>query len=117
MGYRSLKKILGEKNLERKCFVLFGIALVVLIGGGFYYVDHIAENLVIETTNNKGRDRVDAYLYDLHWEKWSKSEKEEFQKLREKIAGAFQTSRFESRVLSREFPDTDPAWQKYVFEP
>jgi signal transduction histidine kinase len=117
MGYRSLKKILGEKNLERKCFVLFGIALVVLIGGGFYYVDHIAENLVMETTNNKGRDRVDTYLHDLHWEVWSKSEDPVKQKLRDAFANQFLTERFDSKVLSKEVPETDPSWQKYVWRP
>lgn len=115
MGYRSLKKILGEKNLERKCFVLFGIALVVLIGGGFYYVDHIAENLVMETTNNKGRDRVDAYLFDLHWQKWSTDDK--YQKARENLSKTLLSIRYEARVLSRQFPDNDPAWQKYVWKP
>jgi signal transduction histidine kinase len=117
MGYRSLKKILGEKNLERKCFVLFGIALVVLIGGGFYYVDRIAEDLVMETTNNKGRDRVDAYLYDIHWEVWSKHEELDRQKLRDVFANTFLSVRFDSKVLSSEIPQTDRSRQKYVFDP
>lgn len=123
MGYRSLKRILGEKNLERKCFVLFGIALAVLIGGGFYYVDRIAEDLVMETTNNKGRDRVDAYLYDIHWEYWSRSPsspekgKSSEEKARDLLAQEFQSLRFTSKVLSKDFPSNDPAWQKYVFAP
>ena len=116
MGYRSLKRILGEKNLERKCFVLFGIALAVLIGSGFYYVDRIAENLVMETTNNKGRDRVDAYLYDIHWEVWSLDNPKE-ETGRAWLAKEFQSLRFTSKVLAKDFPSSDPAWQKYVFTP
>src|SRR5207253_2299999 len=74
--------------------------------------------LVIEATNNKGRDRVDTYLFDLHWAKWSQSaEKPEYQVLREKMTRSLLTIRFDAKVLSREFPDNDPAWQRYVWKP
>ena len=33
MSYRSLKRVLGETSLERKCRLLFGVCLFVLIFG------------------------------------------------------------------------------------
>jgi signal transduction histidine kinase len=117
MSYRSLKRVLGEKNLERKCLILFGIALAVLIGGGFYYVDRIAETLVMEATNNKGRDRVDTYLYDIHWAFWTVGD-DAHKKAREQIADNFISVRYNSRVLvDGAFPEKDPSWQKRVFGP
>jgi two-component system sensor histidine kinase BarA len=70
MGYRSLKRVLGETSLERKCRLLFGACLLLLILGAFWWVDSIAENLVIETTRSKGRDRVDMLMLKSHFETW-----------------------------------------------
>ena len=53
-GYRSLKRVLGETNLERKCRILFGLAISILIGVAFYAVDNVAENLVKNETRRKG---------------------------------------------------------------
>ncbi len=70
MGYRSLKRVLGETSLERKCRLLFGACLLLLILGAFWWVDSIAENLVIATTRSKLRDRVDMLMLKKHFETW-----------------------------------------------
>ena len=31
MSYRSFKRVLGETSLERKCRILFGVSLLLLI--------------------------------------------------------------------------------------
>ena len=36
ISYRALKKLIGETSLERKCRLLFGIALLVLITASFW---------------------------------------------------------------------------------
>ncbi len=37
MSYRSLKRVLGETSLERKCRFLFGACLLMLITGSFWW--------------------------------------------------------------------------------
>ena len=66
MSYRSIKRYLGETNLERKCRILFGVCLLLLIAGAFTWVDDVAEQLVINTSRSKGRDQVDIQLLKKH---------------------------------------------------
>ncbi len=68
MSYRSFKRVLGETNLERKCLILFGACLFLLITGTFLYVERIAEKLVKEKTHQTGRDFVDLSLLRYHIE-------------------------------------------------
>jgi len=70
MGYRTVKRALGETNIERKCRVLFGLCLGLLIFSAFYWIGLIGENLVIETTNRTARDYVGLSLVYTHWGKW-----------------------------------------------
>ncbi len=66
MSYRSIKRVLGETSLERKCRLLFGVCLLLLIGGAFWGVDRIAGRLVINTTRNHGHDLVDIIMIKVH---------------------------------------------------
>ena len=68
MSYRSFKRILGETNLERKCLILFGACLFLLITGAFWYAEGIAEALVRDKTHQTGRDFVDLSLLRYHFE-------------------------------------------------
>jgi len=67
-GYRSLKRVLGESNLERKCRWLFGICVGGLIILAFFSVGRIAENLIDDTAQYKGRGVARVELYRRHWE-------------------------------------------------
>jgi two-component system sensor histidine kinase BarA len=104
MSYRSLKKVLGERNLERKCLLLFSVALLLLVGGGFWWVDRIAEDLVITTTHSQGRDLVDTVLYEIHWEHWEEDPK--LKPLRTALVQDLLTTRYERKVLSAAFGET-----------
>lgn len=73
MSYRSLKRVLGETNLERKCRWLFGSSILILLGTAFWTVDRIAERLVIRTTERKGRDWAQLALLEMHWRWEAKS--------------------------------------------
>jgi two-component system sensor histidine kinase BarA len=66
MSYRSIKRVLGETSLERKCRLLFGLCLFLLITGAFFLVDRIAGNLIITTTQNHGHDLVDIVMIKSH---------------------------------------------------
>ncbi len=46
ISYRSLKKIIGETSLERKCRLLFGFALLLLITGSFWWYASRTQQLV-----------------------------------------------------------------------
>ncbi len=69
MSYRSITDILGETSLERKCRFLFGLCLLVLITGSFWWYGSRTEQLVYTTTRSTGRHFVDAKMLQYHWEK------------------------------------------------
>jgi two-component system, NarL family, sensor histidine kinase BarA len=71
MGYRSLKRALGETNLERKCRVLFGLCLAGLIAGTFAWVYYEAGKVVLEATRADARNALTNHLLRKHWEVWS----------------------------------------------
>src|SRR5258705_13761596 len=67
-GYRSLKRVLGESNLERKCRWLFGICVGGLILVAFWWGDRISEGLIGATAQSQGRGRISHVLLDLPWQ-------------------------------------------------
>jgi len=72
-GYRSLKRVLGETNLERKVRWLFGICVGGLIFLAFWWVDWIAEDLIERNAHAKGHDLARIAIYNLHWVKFETS--------------------------------------------
>jgi two-component system, NarL family, sensor histidine kinase BarA len=66
MSYRSIKRVLGETSLERKCRFLFGACLLLLVSGTFWGVDRIAGRLVMTTTRNHGHDLIDIIMIKIH---------------------------------------------------
>ena len=67
MSYRSFKEILGETSLERKCRFLFGLCLLLLITGSFWWYGSRTEDLVYTSTRTTGRHLVDAVMLHHHW--------------------------------------------------
>jgi signal transduction histidine kinase len=76
MSYRSVKKVLGETNLERKCRVLFGLSLLALISVSFWFYGKRTTQLIEEKNRDTGRRLVDSALLKYHWLKWETSERE-----------------------------------------
>ena len=74
MAYRSLKNIIGETSLERKCRFLFGLCLFVLIAGSFWWYGSRTERLVYATTRSTGRHLVDAIMLQQHWKTLEKEQ-------------------------------------------
>lgn len=66
MSYRSIKRVLGESSLERKIRILFGISILVLIGGSFYWVNRITENQILISLLDKARSLTTVYLLEVH---------------------------------------------------
>ena len=68
MSYRSLKSVLGETSLERKCRFLFGGCLLVLITGSFWWYGRNTERLVYESSRETARGLVDSVIVMRHWQ-------------------------------------------------
>ena len=98
MAYRTFKRAFGETNLERKCRLLFGVCLGLLVFGAFYWVDGIAESLVQRTTDQIGRDLVNVSLIHLHWTRWETNE--EYEKLLEEMTRDLVPGNYTWTVLS-----------------
>src|SRR6186713_2590051 len=104
-GYRSLKRVLGESNLESKCRWLFGICVGGLIFLSFWWVDRISEGLIEETAQSKGRDLVRFALFDLHWQWWTNRDEGPWkQKTVEGQNKDFAQERYDVRILSLDKP-------------
>src|SRR3954467_5172192 len=100
-GYRSLKRVLGESNLERKCRWLFGICVGGLILLAFWWVDRISEGLIEETAQSHGRGLVRNTLIDLHWQSWTRRDEGPWrQKLVQKQNEDLARDKYISRIMS-----------------
>ena len=66
MSYRSFKRVLGETSLERKCRILFGISLLLLLTAAFWYAGRRAEKLVREGPKRTGQFFVTEKLVSYH---------------------------------------------------
>ena len=96
-GYRSLKRVLGETNLERKCRWLFGICVGGLIFLAFTWVGWIAEDLIDRTARYKGHDLARIALYNLHWIKFETSDNSK--QLQRHLTGSLTQETIEARFI------------------
>src|SRR4051812_8402758 len=104
-GYRNLKRVLGESNLERKCRWLFAICIGGLILFAFWWVDRISEGLIEETAQSKGRSLVRYVLFDLHWQWWTNRDEGEWrQKTVELQNKELAQERYDVRILTLDQP-------------
>jgi hypothetical protein len=101
MSYRSVKKVLGETNLERKCRVLFGLSLLALISVSFWFYGKRTTQLIEEKNRDTGRRLVDSALLKYHWLKWRTDERE-----RQEVAD-----------YSRSMENLDYEWHVIDFNP
>ena len=67
MSYRSIKRILGETNLELKCRFLFGASLLVLITASFWWYGSRTEQLVYQQNRVTAQRLVDQVMLIKHW--------------------------------------------------
>ena len=54
MSYRSIKRVLGETSLERKCRFLFGACLLLLITASFWLYGKQTNKIIDEQNRSKG---------------------------------------------------------------
>ncbi len=70
MSYRTIKRLLGETSLERKCRFLFGSGLLTLITGSFYFYARQTRDLVDTQNQVTARLLMAPVILEKHWE-WS----------------------------------------------
>ena len=70
MSYRSFKRVLGETNLERKCRLLFGCCLLLLITGSFWWSGRRLEKSFHDQMQRAGHDFVDSIMLKIHTLVW-----------------------------------------------
>ena len=66
MSYRGIKRVLGESRLERKVRILFGVCLLALTAGAFWWVSKITENLIRENTREKAQSLTTDFILRTH---------------------------------------------------
>jgi signal transduction histidine kinase len=67
MSYRSIKRVLGETSLERKCRYLFGACLFALITASFACHHAMTEELVFKQQRTTARLLADQVMFIEHW--------------------------------------------------
>lgn len=102
MGYRSIRRVLGETSLERKCRVLFGLSLLVLIGGTFWWVDRVAERLVLQTTRRHARDQVHVILVSSHADVWETRDPNAKEVLKEAVEELVGERSYRYEIITRD---------------
>jgi signal transduction histidine kinase len=109
MSYRSIKRVLGESSLERKLRILFGVGLLFLIGGSFWWVLRISENLIRSNIQIKAQQATLAQLLRLHLESIPFKEKLGFNDMYQSLSSqiGFETVDLRTRVLERHEPIHD----------
>ncbi|QDT37254.1 sensor histidine kinase [Stratiformator vulcanicus] len=66
MSYRTVKRLLGETSLERKCRFLFGTGLLLLIAGSFSFYAWLNVRVVYEQNRNVARALIKPILWHKH---------------------------------------------------
>ena len=66
MSYRGIKRVLGESSLERKILILFGVCLLLLIGGSFLGVERVTEKTIRGNTRDKAKGLVGDFILRTH---------------------------------------------------
>ena len=66
MAYKSFKRVFVETSLERKCLLMFGVSLLLVITSAFWFVERVVENNITDTARKMGRNYVDLTLLTYH---------------------------------------------------
>src|SRR5277367_5467103 len=99
MSYRALKFVLGEANLERKCFLLFGAWLVTMIIGSFWWYSHRTDALVLDATRGTARGLADTILYRRHWDALETQRHGEYVEFAKELGNSLASQEYKSRFI------------------
>ncbi len=115
MSYRTVKRLLGETSLERKCRFLFGGGLMLLISGSFYFYARLNAQILYEQNRTTAKLLIAPVLLAKHW-KWEQSEDYgDFAEYIEKMAHSFRPE--ELREYSWAILRADPTKAEAEYRP
>lgn len=97
MSYRTFKRALGETSLERKCRLLFGTCLLVLITGSFWWYAMENDEIVYGMNRFVGRALVNSAMIEAHQNVLVTDPAE--QELNEKLIELIRSHEFNWQVL------------------
>ncbi len=72
MSYRSVKRLLGETSLERKCRLLFGGGLLLLISSSFWFYARQTQQLVFDQNTELARSLVSRVVLEKHFARFER---------------------------------------------
>lgn len=67
MSYRTIKRLLGETSLERKCRFLFGGALLLLLTGSFYVYAMLNLRIVTDQYRERAQLLISQNMMSMHF--------------------------------------------------
>jgi two-component system, NarL family, sensor histidine kinase BarA len=102
MSYRSIKRVLGETSLERKCRFLFGASLLLLITASFWFYGQQTEFIVNLQNQNTGSLLVDQEMAVRHWKVFET--KQNAQELAKTLSDSFSKQRYNARFILPNLP-------------
>jgi signal transduction histidine kinase len=105
MSYRSLKRVLGETSLERKCRFLFGACLLTLITGSFWWYGRSTKELVYEAGRESARGLVETIIVMHHWKRWQNNDNRDFVELVEDLSQGLASRQYRWRFIHPGGPD------------
>ncbi len=77
MSYRNIKRLLGETSLERKCRLLFGGGLLLLISGSFWIYARQTQKLIFVQNVDLARSLVASVIIEKHASRFERDYDEE----------------------------------------
>jgi two-component system sensor histidine kinase BarA len=101
MSYRSIKRMLGETSLERKCRFLFGACLLLLITASFWVYGGLTEQIVNRQNRNMGFLLVDQEMAVRHWKNLETNETD--RPLAQQLSEMFSTQPYKVRFIIPNF--------------
>ena len=108
MSYRTIKRLLGETSLERKCRFLFGGGLLLLLTGSFYLYASLNKDIVYAQNDIRARDLKKSILMKVHW-KWSELN-EDFQPMIDDLFSELNPEDIDGyQLVKADWVDADPA--------
>lgn len=87
MSYRSIKRVLGETSLERKCRFLFGICLLLLITASFWLYGKQTNKIIDEQNRTTGYLLTLQEMQAAHARSYSRNSENQNERKFESLAG------------------------------
>ncbi len=107
MSYRSIKRVLGETSLERKCRFLFGACLLLLITASFWLYGKRTNNIIDEQNRSTGYLLTLQEMQAAHARNFPSEKK--FEDLAKQLSSIFSEQPYDVKFILPNPSPADPA--------